>query len=92
MRTSLRTHEHQVLIRLLRDQRRATKLTQQEVADRLGTPQSYVAKYEGAERRIDVLEFLAITRALDADPLTLFRALVGELDHAERERVARGGS
>ena len=36
-------------------------------------PQSFIAKYEGEERRIDVIEFIAIARALGADPFDLFR-------------------
>jgi hypothetical protein len=35
-----------------------------------------VAKYEGGERRIDIVEFMAITRAIGADPVRLMRALV----------------
>jgi transcriptional regulator with XRE-family HTH domain len=39
-------------------------LTQQELAKRLKKTQFFVAKYEGGERRIDVLEFLTIARAV----------------------------
>jgi len=39
-------------------------------------PQSFIAKYEGGERRIDVVEFIAIARALGADPVKLFRDYV----------------
>jgi transcriptional regulator with XRE-family HTH domain len=39
-----------------------------EVAARLGRPQSFVAKYEGGERRLDVLEFIAVCDALDITP------------------------
>jgi len=53
--------------------RKAAGLTQHELALRLKQPQSFVAKYEGGERRIDVVEFIAISRALRADPLNLFR-------------------
>ena len=45
------------------------------MARRLKKPQSFVAKYEGGERRIDVVEFLGITRAIGADPLRILRAL-----------------
>ena len=38
--------------------------------------QSFIAKYEGGERRIDVVEFIAIARALGADPVKLFRDFV----------------
>ncbi len=51
-------------------------MTQVKLAKRLGKPQSYVAKYEGGERRLDVVEFLAVARALKADPLQLLRELM----------------
>ncbi len=30
-------------------------------------PQSFVAKYEGGEHRLDVVEFITVARALDVD-------------------------
>src|SRR5712664_3336853 len=56
--------------------RKAAGLTQQALAVRLKKPQSFVAKYEGGERRLDVVEFIAITRALGADPLKLMATFV----------------
>jgi transcriptional regulator with XRE-family HTH domain len=56
--------------------RKAAGLTQEALARRLKKPQSFVAKYEGGERRLDVVEFIAIARALGADPLKLMTALV----------------
>ena len=38
---------------------RIVKLTQSEVANRLGRPQSYVSKCESGERRIDIVELSA---------------------------------
>ncbi len=49
--------------------RKAAGLTQRELADRLQRPQSFVAKYEGGERRIDVVEFIEISRAIGAEPI-----------------------
>src|SRR3981189_3405946 len=51
--------------------RKAAGLTQPLLARRLNKPQSFVAKYEGGERRLDVVEFIVIARALGADPLKL---------------------
>lgn len=65
---------------LLVETRRAAQLTQQQVADRLGKPQSYVAKVEGAERRIDVLEFAALVKAMDSNPTALLDRLLSDLD------------
>lgn len=51
-------------------------LTQHELARRLRPPQFFVAKYEGGECRIDVMEFVAIGRAIGADPVKLLRDLI----------------
>ena len=51
-------------------------LTQKEVAKRLRTTQSFVAKYEGGERRVDVVEFITIAQAIGADPVRLLGALL----------------
>lgn len=68
MQKSLRTPQHQRLIEALIGARKAAQLTQADVAGRLSRPQSFVAKYEGGERRLDVIEFLEIAQALDTNP------------------------
>jgi transcriptional regulator with XRE-family HTH domain len=60
---------------LLKARRKAAGLTQTVVAQRLGKPPSYVAKYEGGDRRLDVLEFLDIAAAIGFDPHGVIRAL-----------------
>lgn len=42
-------------------------MTQVEVADRLGKPQSFVSKYERGERRLDFTELLEIAAVLSID-------------------------
>lgn len=56
-------------------ERKAANLTQAVVADRLGKPQSYVAKYENHERRIDVIEFLEIADAIGFSASKLIKKL-----------------
>ena len=56
--------------------RKNAGLTQHEVAKRLHKPQSFVAKYEGGERRIDVVEFIEICKAIEADPNKLLKVLI----------------
>jgi transcriptional regulator with XRE-family HTH domain len=63
------------LCELMVKARKAAGLTQQELADRLHKPQSFVAKYEGGERRIDVVEFLTVCQAIGADSAKLLKAL-----------------
>ena len=56
-------------------------LTQADVSAKLKRPQSFVAKYEGGERRLDVIEFLQVCNALGVDPrsiLSKLQAKVGE--------------
>ncbi len=66
------------VVKLLQQEGLRRGLTQQAVADRLETPQSFVAKYEGGERRLDVIEFIAVAKALEADPEELFRQILRE--------------
>ncbi len=55
--------------------RHAAGLTQQQLAKRLGRPQSFVAKYEGGERRVDVVELFEIAAALGADARRITQAV-----------------
>lgn len=64
----MHTPAYAAFTRRLVEARKAAGLTQAEVAARLQRPQSFVAKYEGGERRLDVIEFLAIAQALDVEP------------------------
>lgn len=52
------------LLALLRRLRAEAGLTQEQLAERLGRPQSFVAKYELGERRLDVLELHEVCRAI----------------------------
>ena len=63
------------LQKLLRNARERAALTQTDLAARIGRPQSFVAKYERGERRLDVVEFAVVVRAIGADP----RRILGEL-------------
>jgi transcriptional regulator with XRE-family HTH domain len=53
--------------------RKAARITQVGLAEKLGKPQSFVAKYEGGERRLDAAEFIGIARAIEADPYKMLR-------------------
>ena len=75
MSKSIHSPQHIKLRELLVAARKRAGLTQQDVANRLGRPQSFVAKYEGGERRLDVVEFLQVAVALGADPVRIVRAL-----------------
>jgi transcriptional regulator with XRE-family HTH domain len=50
-------------------------LTQVALAKKLGRPQSFVSKFERGERRLDVIEFLDVARALKVDPAQIIANL-----------------
>jgi transcriptional regulator with XRE-family HTH domain len=62
-------------LELLVAAREKAGMTQQQLADRLGKPQSFISKYEGGERRIDVIEFIAISEALQMDASRAIREI-----------------
>ncbi|MGY1489618.1 helix-turn-helix domain-containing protein [Methylobacillus pratensis] len=58
------TPEYQALLELLVRARKRQGLTQAMLASKLGKPQSYIAKIESGERRIDVVELSELGRYL----------------------------
>ena len=65
---ALRTPTQKELLTRLIAAREKAGLTQQGLADRLQRHQSFVAKYEGGERRLEVTEFVQICNALGITP------------------------
>ena len=63
LKKTLRTDQHRYLIETLKQLRKDRQVTQTVLAERLGVPQSFVAKVEVGERGLDVVEF---TNWLDA--------------------------
>ena len=58
--------------------RKSVGLTQVGLAERLGRPQSFVSKYERGERKLDVIEFCEVCRALEVDPITFLERFCSE--------------
>ena len=59
--------------------RQHANITQVELARRLGKPQSFVSAYEAGKRRVDLVEFMVIVRALGADPVKIFAEIAGSV-------------
>ena len=70
---------HTDAYRLLRQElarlRLAAGMSQAKLAEVLGKPASYVAKYELGERRLDAVELCVILRIVGADPKLFFKKL-----------------
>ena len=67
------THEYETFRRCMIAARKEAKLTQATLARSLKKPQSFVAKYEKGERRLDVVEFLLVTRVIGVDPYDILK-------------------
>lgn len=62
------TKQHSALVELIRGERRKAGLRQIDVAKKIGKNQQWVAHIETGQRRISVVEFIALADALDFDP------------------------
>ncbi|RUS65995.1 hypothetical protein CUZ56_02351 [Saezia sanguinis] len=66
--SSIYSQEYQRVIKTLRDARIEQGITQEKLAQAFGRPQSFIAKVENGERRLDVVEFVHMARLLSLDP------------------------
>jgi transcriptional regulator with XRE-family HTH domain len=82
MPKSLHSAAHAKLLQVLIAKRHEQKLTQHAVAQRLQKPQSYIAKLEGGERRLDIVEFAALADALGIDASLLFADVMAAMREA----------
>lgn len=69
------SRKYKILREILRDLREGFEISQQELADKLGRPQSFVSKYERGERRLDVIEFLEVADALGIKPAKIIKQI-----------------
>lgn len=67
MRKSIYSRRQEVLCEYLQQARKTAGLTQAALAKRLRRPQSFVAKYEQGQRRLDFIELIAVMDVLGAD-------------------------
>ena len=82
MRDTLRSPRQIVLRTELRALRERQGLSQATVARRLSKHQSFVSKYEKGERRLSVIEFIDIVRALGGEPAAVLRRFIPAIDGA----------
>lgn len=71
--------EHTELVGALIEARKRAPLTQEEGAARIGRDQTFISLIERGQRRVDVIEFISLAKALGSDPATLFRDVLGRI-------------
>lgn len=81
MRKSLYTPGQRKIADAIRDMRANAKLTQRDLAARLKRPLNVISRIESAQRRVDLLEWVALCEACGVDPV--------ESGHKMLETLAR---
>ncbi|HBC42285.1 MAG TPA: transcriptional regulator [Pseudanabaena sp.] len=82
---SISSQEYDIFRRCMIAARKEAQLTQESLAKSLQKPQSFVAKYENGERRLDVVEFLMVTRVIGVDPCALLSKVEQQIFKASSE-------
>lgn len=80
MTKTITSGKHKYLVRKITEEREKAGLLQTDVAQRLSCFQSRIARLESGDRRIDVIEYLEIAKAIGFDPIELLREIQGITD------------
>ena len=83
---TLRDPRYRAIVARLVALRKRAELNQRELAERLGQPQSYVARIELNERRLDVVQLIEWVRALDVDEKKFLTEIVNDVPSVKRKR------
>jgi transcriptional regulator with XRE-family HTH domain len=83
MDKSIHSTEYAVFLRIFRETRRRSGLTQVDLAHKVGQTQSFISKCERGERRVDLVELRAFCRAFG---LSLTQFVASFERAAERRR------
>jgi transcriptional regulator with XRE-family HTH domain len=82
---SVFTKEYEQILSYLIEARKQAGLTQNDLALRLGRLQTFVSKYERGERRLDVIEFIYVARALGLKASELIANVEEQIRHADSQ-------
>lgn len=81
MQKTLGSRGHKALVDLVIDKRKSAGLTQDDVAKALGQHQSFVARLESGQRRIDVIEYMTLAQVIGFDAADELRSLIAKLEN-----------
>lgn len=73
------TGAHKHLVEVLRQARKQADISQVDLAEEIGKDQTFISLIERSQRRVDVLEFVVLARAMGVDPVDLFAEVVRRL-------------
>lgn len=76
MPKSIKSDAYLKALPVISEVRLEKKITQIELANRMGKPQSFISKVERGERRLDIVEFCALAEALSVSPTSLLKRVL----------------
>lgn len=79
------TREYRILLRMLKSKRQQKRISQEEMAKKLGVPQSFISKIESGERRIDVMELFRYCEGIGIDVIQFIKELSKEVKIGKKE-------
>lgn len=72
--------DHRHLVEVLIQARKAAGLTQTDIAERIGRDQTFISLIERGQRRVDVIEFISLAKAIGNDPVELLESVVRRVE------------
>lgn len=66
---------YQTFVKILTAARKETGLTQAELGALIGRKQTHISIIETGDRRLDLIEFCALAKAMGYDPVELFKRI-----------------
>ena len=82
MQKSLYSPGQDKIAKAIREMRTNAKLTQRDLATKLKRPLNVVSRIESAQRRVDLLEWIALCKACGVDPVHAGNKMLKILLHA----------
>ena len=76
--------DHQHLVEVLTEARKAAGLTQVDLSQRIGRDQTFISLIERGQRRVDVVEFIRLAEAIGTEPVALFSRVLGRIGKTAR--------
>jgi transcriptional regulator with XRE-family HTH domain len=88
---TISSRRHKTLVKWLREERIAKGLSQSDLAKCLGEHQSWVARLESGQRRLDVIELLIVAKAIGFDAAKMVRRLTQVRENNSKPAIQRAG-
>ena len=77
---SIYSDENTILCEMLKAARIGCNLTQAQLAEAVDKPQSFIAKVEGGERRLVVVEFVKVVQAMGLIPSDFIKSYTEKIN------------